>query len=80
MNEKADSDSAKSKVGEEERHVGDLGNKHETDAFNALPDPDAGLSDDERAKIVRYEYIFNTSTTSDHLSRTRNSSVASTSN
>ncbi|KAK3053257.1 hypothetical protein LTR09_005883 [Extremus antarcticus] len=49
--EKADSDSAKSHAGEEERTIGNVGNKHETDTYNALPDPDAGLSDEERAAI-----------------------------
>ncbi|KAK5173423.1 uncharacterized protein LTR77_002104 [Saxophila tyrrhenica] len=51
MNEKADSDSVKSHSGDEERHIGNVGNKHEQDAFNALHDPDAGKSDEERARI-----------------------------
>ncbi len=77
--EKADSDSAKSHAGEEERTIGNVGNKHETDTYNALPDPDAGLSDEERAAIVRLTHLSISKQTSDSTHRTRSFFDASTS-
>jgi hypothetical protein len=47
-----DSDSVKSKGGDDEKNLGDTG-KHENTTVNDIPDPDAGLSDEERKKIVR---------------------------
>ena len=44
--EKGDGDSQ----GEHERHVGEK--EEGRHALNALPDPDAGLSEEERKKIV----------------------------
>jgi hypothetical protein len=46
-----DSDSVKSKGGDDEKNVGDTG-KHENTTVNNIPDPDAGLSEEERKKIV----------------------------
>ena len=46
--EKRDSDSGNS----EERRVGDTKRENAHDALASLPDPDAGLSDEERAKLV----------------------------
>ena len=46
--EKTESDSGKSR---EEQMVGD-GTRVENSALAGLPDPDAGLSEEERAKIV----------------------------
>jgi hypothetical protein len=51
-----DSDSVKSKGGDDEKNVGDTG-KHENTAVNDIPDPDAGLSDEERKKIVGKEAV-----------------------
>lgn len=48
-----DSDSVKSKIGEDEKTIGNIGG-HENDKNIGLPsDPDEGLSDEEKAQIVR---------------------------
>ena len=57
MNEKADSDSIKSRIGDEETRIGDTGKKPKANEA-ALSDPDAGLSDEERAQIVRHGQCF----------------------
>ena len=54
--EKADSDSAKSPPRDDEKTVG-VGNNNGRNGLDAMPDPDAGLSDEERAKIVRKSYV-----------------------
>jgi hypothetical protein len=51
--DRASSDSVKSKGVEDEKNVGDVGGRHETAPGGSLPDPDAGLSEEERARIVR---------------------------
>lgn len=49
--EKADSDSGKSPIDDEKR-LGDVAN-HTEHPLDAIRDPDAGLSDEEKAQIVR---------------------------
>lgn len=46
--EKRDSDSAHS----DEKHIGDTKDEYARNGLAGIPDPDAGLSDEERAKLV----------------------------
>ena len=55
--EKADSDSAKSPRGDEEKRVGEH-TENGGNGLSAMPDPDAGLSNEERARIVRELWIL----------------------
>ena len=49
--EKADSDSAKSPQRDEEKKYGN-DDRNGRNGYDAMPDPDAGKSDEERARIV----------------------------
>ena len=77
--EKADSDSAKSPRGDDENRAGEEA-EFESREFDGLPDPDTGLSDDERARIVRMLKEYTRIALIASYYRTRNSSANSTSN